>query len=78
MQVLSPELRVQNRTLKLLKRQGRVALYSLWGPKNVVPSVSNLYDYWGGKRLSQLLALFVALAVTPPMLLAQEWDHLIE
>jgi hypothetical protein len=25
--------------------------------KKFVPSVSNLYDYWGGKRLSQLLAL---------------------
>jgi hypothetical protein len=44
--------------------------------KKFVPSVSNLYDYWGGKRLSQLVALFVAIALTPSMLLAQEWDHL--
>jgi hypothetical protein len=39
--------------------------------KNFVPCVSYLYDYWGGKRLSQLLAPFVALAVAPLMLLAQ-------
>ena len=42
--------------------------------KKFVPSVSNLYDYWGGKRLSQLLAPFVVLAVTPLMLLAQVPD----
>jgi hypothetical protein len=36
MQLLSPELKVQNRTLKLLKRQGRVALYSLYGPQGLL------------------------------------------
>ena len=41
-----------------------------------VPSVSNLYDYWGGKRLSQLLALFVAFALMSPVLHAEDWDHL--
>jgi hypothetical protein len=43
--------------------------------KKFVPSVSNLHDYWGGKRLSQLLALFVALALTPSMLLGEDEDH---
>jgi hypothetical protein len=41
-----------------------------------MPSVSNLFDRWDGKRLSQLLALFVAIALTPSMLPAQEWDHI--
>jgi hypothetical protein len=44
--------------------------------KKVMPSASNLFDRWDGKRLSKLLALFVAIALTPSMLLAQEWDHL--
>jgi hypothetical protein len=44
--------------------------------KKFVPSVSNLYDYWGGKRLSQLLALFVAFALMSPVLHAEDWDHL--
>jgi hypothetical protein len=44
--------------------------------KKSVPSVSNLYDYWVGKRLSQLLALFVAIAFTPAMLLADDEDHI--
>jgi hypothetical protein len=43
--------------------------------KKVMPSVSNLFNRWGGKRLSQLISLFVAIALTPSMLLAQEWDH---
>ena len=34
--------------------------------KKFVPSVSDLYDYWGGKRLSQLLALLLALAALGP------------
>jgi hypothetical protein len=43
-----------------------------------VPSVSNLYDYWGGKRLSQLLALFVALAALGPTAApAQSADHIV-
>jgi hypothetical protein len=33
-------------------------------------------DHWGGKRLSQLLALFVAIALTPSMLLAEDEDHI--
>ena len=32
--------------------------------------------HWGGKRLSQLLSLFVAIALTPSMLLAEDEDHL--
>jgi hypothetical protein len=44
--------------------------------KKFAPSVSNLYDYWGGKRLSQLLALFVAIALGPSMLLAGDEDHI--
>jgi hypothetical protein len=44
--------------------------------KKFVSFVSNLYDYWGGKRISQLLALFVALALTPSMLLGEDEDHL--
>jgi hypothetical protein len=38
--------------------------------------LSNHYDRRGGKCLLRALALFVALAVTPPVLHAQEWDHL--
>jgi hypothetical protein len=44
--------------------------------KKFVSSVSNLYDYWGGKRLSQLLALFVAIVLTSSMLLAEDEDHI--
>ena len=44
--------------------------------KKFVPSVSNLYDYWVGKRLSQLLALFVAIALPSSMLLAEDEDHI--
>lgn len=36
MQALSPELKVQNRTMKLLKRRGRVALYSVYGPQGLL------------------------------------------
>jgi hypothetical protein len=43
--------------------------------KKFVPSVSNLYDYWGGKRLSQVLSLFVAIVLTPSMLLGEDEDH---
>jgi hypothetical protein len=38
--------------------------------KKAIFSLFNLYDNWGGKRLSQLLALFVAIALNPSMLLA--------
>lgn len=38
--------------------------------------LSNHYDRRDGKCLLRVLALFVALAVTPPVLHAQEWDHL--
>ena len=44
--------------------------------KKVMSSASNLFDRWGGKRLSQLLSLFVALALTPSMLLAEDEDHI--
>jgi hypothetical protein len=44
--------------------------------KKVMPYLCNLYDRRSNKRLIRLLALFVALALTPSMLLAQEWDHL--
>jgi hypothetical protein len=40
-----------------------------------MPSFSNLDKRCGGKSLTWLLALFLALAVAPPVLLAQEWDH---
>ena len=33
-------------------------------------------DLWGGKRLSQLLALFVAFALVAPVLHAEDWRHL--
>jgi hypothetical protein len=35
-----------------------------------------LADRCGGKTLIRLLALLLALAVSTPVLLAQEWDHL--
>ncbi|MGA8657142.1 MAG: hypothetical protein WB586_13435 [Chthoniobacterales bacterium] len=37
-------------------------------------SVCNLYDRWCGKRPFRLLVLFLALAVAPPVLLAQVPD----
>ena len=40
-----------------------------------MPSFATLHDRGGGKRLLRLLALLVALAVSTPLLLAQEWDH---
>jgi hypothetical protein len=43
--------------------------------KNIMFSLSNHYDSWNGKRLIRLLSLLLALAITPPALLAQEWDH---
>src|SRR5690348_12060156 len=39
-----------------------------------MPSPSNLFDRWGGKRLSPLLALFVTIALTPSVLVAQVPD----
>jgi hypothetical protein len=36
---------------------------------------STLVDRCGGKTLIRLLALLLALAVSTPVLLAQEWDH---
>jgi hypothetical protein len=44
--------------------------------KKFVPSVSNLFDHCGSRHLSQLLALFVAIALTPSMLLGEDEDHL--
>jgi hypothetical protein len=44
--------------------------------KKVMPSTSNLFDRWDGKRLSQLLALFVSIALTPSMLLAEDENHM--
>ena len=41
-----------------------------------MPSTSNFFNRWGGKRLGQLLALFVAFALVPPVLHAEDWDHL--
>jgi hypothetical protein len=35
----------------------------------VMPSVSILFGRWGGKRLSQPLALFVAIALAPSLAL---------
>ena len=32
-------------------------------------------DPWGGKRLSQLLVLFVAFALVPPVLHAEDWHR---
>jgi hypothetical protein len=38
-------------------------------------SVSDLYNRWYGKRLSRLLAVISALAVTAPVLLAEDNNH---
>ena len=40
-----------------------------------MPSFATLADRCGGKTLIRLLALLLALAVSTPVLLAQEWDH---
>ena len=40
-----------------------------------IPSVSNLHCYCGRKRLTRLFALFLALAVATPVLLAEDGDH---
>jgi hypothetical protein len=45
-------------------------------PEKVMPSIATLNERCGGKRLLRLLALLLALAVSTPVLLAQEWDHL--
>jgi hypothetical protein len=44
-------------------------------PEKTMPSFSTLDDRFGGKTLIRLLPLLLALAVTAPVLLAQEWDH---
>jgi hypothetical protein len=41
-----------------------------------MPSFSTLDDRCGGKTLIRLLALLLTLAVSTPVLLAQDWDHL--
>jgi hypothetical protein len=38
--------------------------------KKVMPCLSNHYDRWGGKRLIRLLALLLAIAVTPTVVFA--------
>jgi hypothetical protein len=43
--------------------------------RNVMPSFSTLADRCGGKTLIRLFALLLALAVSTPVLLAQDWDH---
>lgn len=40
-----------------------------------MPSFATLDDRRGGKRLLRVLALLLALAVSTPLLLAQEWDR---
>jgi hypothetical protein len=44
--------------------------------KKFMPSISNLFERCGGKRLGQLLSLFVAIALTPSILLAEDEDHI--
>jgi hypothetical protein len=44
-------------------------------PKKSYDSLSRLDDHGNGKSLIRLLALFVALAVAAPVLLAQDWTH---
>jgi hypothetical protein len=46
--------------------------------RNVMPSFSSLADRFGGKTLNliRLSALLLALAVSTPVLPAQEWDHI--
>ena len=41
-----------------------------------MPSFATIVDRGGGKALIRLLALLLALAVSSPMLFAQDWDHL--
>jgi hypothetical protein len=43
--------------------------------KNIMSCLSNHYDRWDGKRLIRLLALLLALAVSTPVLLAEDQDH---
>jgi hypothetical protein len=43
--------------------------------KKFVSSVSNLFDHCGSRHLSQLLALFVAITLTPSMLLGDVEDQ---
>jgi hypothetical protein len=40
-----------------------------------MPSFATLHDRCDGPRLLRLLALMSALAVSTPVLLAQDWDH---
>ena len=37
--------------------------------------LSKLYDRWGGKRLSGLLALLLALAAPAPVVFAEDSNH---
>jgi hypothetical protein len=41
-----------------------------------MPFFATIIDRGGGKALIRLLALVLALAVSTPMLFAQDWDHL--
>ena len=41
-----------------------------------MPSLSRLVEHRSSKSLSRLLALFLALGVAAPPLLAQGWDHI--
>jgi hypothetical protein len=43
--------------------------------KKVIPYLCNLYNRWSNKRLIQLLALLLALAVPAPVLLGGDDDH---
>jgi hypothetical protein len=43
--------------------------------KKVMSRLSNIYDRWGGKYLTRLLALLLALAVPAPVLLAGDSNH---
>jgi hypothetical protein len=41
-----------------------------------MPSFATLHGSRGCKRLFRLLALLLALAVSTPVLFAEEWDHI--
>jgi hypothetical protein len=43
--------------------------------KKVMCYFGNIYDRCGGKHLSRLLTLLLVLAVTAPVLLAEDGDH---
>jgi hypothetical protein len=44
--------------------------------RKIMPSFAILNDRCGGKRLIRLLALLLAFSVAPPVLLAQDGDHI--